>query len=151
MPSVYMHQDDAFLLNIVSMQTALGLKHVHLRVLRNGLKSIFLGWKDVCQKGVLNRLMGAYKILAIGVCCLHGCPIDCADFIDLCADVLENAGEDGNRGFDIALLSHVVGSEGVRDSVPFRKNRPTIVVDSDSALAIQVIKRAVRGSKMSAG
>ena len=58
---VYMHQDDAFLLNNVSLQTAVGLKHVHLRVLRTGLKSVFLGWKDVCQKGVLDRLMGAYK------------------------------------------------------------------------------------------
>ena len=65
--------------------------------------------------------------------------------MDWCADVLENGGEDGNRNEGAA------GSEGERDSVPFRRNRPTLVVDSDSALAIQVIKHAALGLKMSAG
>lgn len=52
-----------------------------------------------------------------------------------CADVLEDIREDGNRN------DMTAGSEGVRDSMPFRRNRPLTVVDSDFALAIQVIKR----------
>jgi hypothetical protein len=121
---------------IVSMQTSVGLKHVRVRVLRAFLKSVFLRWKDVCHTGVLDRLVGTYNIFTIAVCCHHGCPIDRADYIDSCADVFENAREDRN-GNDRAA-----GSEGVRDSVPFKRNQPTEVVDLDSDLAIQVIKRA---------
>ena len=127
------------------MQTSVGLKHVRVRVLRAFLKSVFLRWKDVCHTGVLDRLVGTYNIFTIAVCCHHGCPIDRADYIDSCADVFENAREDRN-GNDRAA-----GSEGVRDSVPFKRNQPTEVVDLDSDLAIQVIKHAALGLKMSAG
>ena len=51
------------------MQTAVGLKHVSLRVLRAELKFAFMGWKDAWREAVLDRLVGKHKVLAWRLLC----------------------------------------------------------------------------------
>ena len=66
--------------------------------------------------------------------------IEHADRRSLCADELENTGTfvQDERADDV----------GVEGSMPLRKNRPTLVVDHDSALAMQVSVLCAKHQRM---